>query len=428
MGTNVYANNNEISSKAAKGKSSASFPDPCWSPPPPPTGPIVIPYPNTAKAKTLKKGTRTVVIKGTMVAKKDISYFAKSSGNEPATKVFQKGFLTRTIKGKAYYIVWSQNVKFEGKGVARHNDKMTHNHGSMMGNTPPNGYMDMSDAVREKCEDQLTKVYNECEDESVTEKGEMPNSPSDWMAKHCEKLQNKPSYPATRDKLNEWKKAGNKAERIASNDALKQTIANYNRDNIVSIGSKAQDLISSMSSKSTKNAVPSNKMTIIMSDLASKNPCITARRCILRTYSETESPEGGKGCCPGQTGHHLIPAAVGCQCNNYNNSDAPTICAEGVSNVHGSHGNLHQSLDNSVKRYKKKSKQISYPKMRNMCINSAMISFPDSGCTKECFEAQLDKYYEEKCTNTSLDPKSGKGGGSNTSSSNNSTNSNKNKR
>ncbi|ATQ76018.1 hypothetical protein CR152_16845 [Massilia violaceinigra] len=127
MNTRVYANDNQICSKAADGQSSA-FADPCWSPPAPGAGPVLIPYPNTAYAKQLEKGSTTVFICGTPVALKDVSYLANSTGNEPATPLFKKGNKTGVIKGKAYFTQWSSNVKFEGLNVCRHNDTMTHNH------------------------------------------------------------------------------------------------------------------------------------------------------------------------------------------------------------------------------------------------------------------------------------------------------------
>ena len=129
METNVFANDNEICSKAADGKSTAAYPDPCWSPPPPKAGPIVIPYPNTASASELEDGSTTVFICGKPAALRDVSYLANSVGNEPATQAFKKGLKTKVIKGKAYFTDWSPNVKFEGLNVCRHNDPMTHNHG-----------------------------------------------------------------------------------------------------------------------------------------------------------------------------------------------------------------------------------------------------------------------------------------------------------
>ncbi|HEG1965303.1 TPA: DUF4150 domain-containing protein, partial [Citrobacter freundii] len=74
MDTNVFINGREACSKATDGKSAGAFPDPCWSPPPPPTGPIVVPYSNTAYARDLQNGTATVFICKTMVAQKDRSF------------------------------------------------------------------------------------------------------------------------------------------------------------------------------------------------------------------------------------------------------------------------------------------------------------------------------------------------------------------
>ncbi|XST42595.1 PAAR-like domain-containing protein [Escherichia coli] len=91
METNVYINGREACSRASDGKSAGAFPDPCWSPPPPPTGPVVVPYSNTAYARDLQNGTATVFICKSMVAQKDRSYFSTSEGNVPATPGFQKG-------------------------------------------------------------------------------------------------------------------------------------------------------------------------------------------------------------------------------------------------------------------------------------------------------------------------------------------------
>lgn len=128
MTTGVYANDNEICCKAADGKSVLMPSDVCMSPPGPPAGPVPIPYPNTSLASDLANGSTTVFIRGTEIALKDVSYFATSSGNEPATMAFQKGIATGVIKGKAVFIDWSMNVKVEGLNVCRHFDPMTHNH------------------------------------------------------------------------------------------------------------------------------------------------------------------------------------------------------------------------------------------------------------------------------------------------------------
>ncbi|MFL6607213.1 MAG: hypothetical protein ACJ8HF_03165, partial [Pseudomonas sp.] len=53
MANEVFANNMEVSCKAADGKSIACFPDVCFTPPQAPPTPlgVPIPYPNTGMAK-----------------------------------------------------------------------------------------------------------------------------------------------------------------------------------------------------------------------------------------------------------------------------------------------------------------------------------------------------------------------------------------
>lgn len=162
MDTGVYINGREACSKANDGSSKVAFPDPCWSPPPPPAGPIIIPYPNTTYSRDLKKGTRTVFIRNRPVAKQDISYFSTSTGNEPATQAFSKGLITGVIKGKAYFVSWSPNVKFEGKCVARHNDYMTHNHGSQTGNTPLFPFISRTGRDKNACNKEKEKIEKAC--------------------------------------------------------------------------------------------------------------------------------------------------------------------------------------------------------------------------------------------------------------------------
>lgn len=127
METHVYANDNEFCSQAADGQS-VVFPDICHSPPKPEKIGIPLPYPNTAFARDLAKGSTTVFVCGTPIAKKDSSFLSTSTGDEPATKAFKMGVASGTIKGKAYFVDWSPNVKVEGLNVDRHIDPMTHNH------------------------------------------------------------------------------------------------------------------------------------------------------------------------------------------------------------------------------------------------------------------------------------------------------------
>ena len=127
METHVYANDCEICSKAADGISRVGS-DPCWSPPFPSGGPVVVNYTNTAYANQLEAGSETVFICGTPLALRDVSYLGNSTGNEPATWQLGQGVSSHVITGKAYFKNWSSNVKVEGLNVCRHDDPMTHNH------------------------------------------------------------------------------------------------------------------------------------------------------------------------------------------------------------------------------------------------------------------------------------------------------------
>ncbi|QBE66539.1 PAAR-like domain-containing protein [Pseudoduganella lutea] len=168
MQTHVYANDQEIACKAAgsDGVSPQAFPDPCWSPPGPPAGPIVIPYPNTCFADSITNGTSTVFVCGKEVAIEDQSYFSTSTGNEPATRAFRKGVATGVITGKAYFTQWSFDVVFEGFGVPRNDDLVSHNHGSQPGNTPLFPYISRSFFSSFPCKKEEAAIKRACAPES----------------------------------------------------------------------------------------------------------------------------------------------------------------------------------------------------------------------------------------------------------------------
>lgn len=91
MANEVYANNMEISCKAANGKSIAAFPDVCFTPPQAPPTPlgVPIPYPNTGLSKDTTKGTRTIRITRKEVMLKNKSYYKTSYGDEPGQGLAQ---------------------------------------------------------------------------------------------------------------------------------------------------------------------------------------------------------------------------------------------------------------------------------------------------------------------------------------------------
>jgi hypothetical protein len=105
-----------------------AFPDVCKTPAPP-AGPIPIPYPNIAQSSDTAKGTKKVKVEGKPVCVKDSS-FKTSTGDEAGSV---GGIASSKTKGKAEFVNFSMDVKFEGKNVPRSFDLMLHNDK----NTPP---------------------------------------------------------------------------------------------------------------------------------------------------------------------------------------------------------------------------------------------------------------------------------------------------
>ena len=93
-------------------------------------GRFPIPYPNIAKSSDTAKGTTKVKCDGNPVCVKD-SNFSMSTGDEAGSA--GGGVASNKIKGKAEFVMFSMDVKFEGKNVCRAFDIMLHNDK----NTPP---------------------------------------------------------------------------------------------------------------------------------------------------------------------------------------------------------------------------------------------------------------------------------------------------
>lgn len=164
MGNQVYANNMEISCKAAAGKSICAFPDVCMTPPQTPATPpgVPIPYPNTGMASDTTDGSSSVKISGQEVMLKNKSYFKKSAGDEAGCAP-KKGVVTSKNMGKVFFNSWSMDVKVEGENVVRHMDLTTHNHASQPPETPPWMHVDeMAMAVQEACADEIDQAETAC--------------------------------------------------------------------------------------------------------------------------------------------------------------------------------------------------------------------------------------------------------------------------
>jgi hypothetical protein len=176
MSNEVFANNMEVSCKAADGKSICSFPDVCFTPPQTPATPpgVPIPYPNTGLASDTTDGSRTVKISRQEVMLKNKSYFKKSTGDE-AGNAPKKGLITSTNRGKVYFVAWSMDVKVEGENVVRHLDMTTHNHGSNANQPAPWPYADKmalkpGGACNKAPNDYAKQVKDNCSEDMYSDK------------------------------------------------------------------------------------------------------------------------------------------------------------------------------------------------------------------------------------------------------------------
>ena len=127
MGCTVFANCRGIAHAGSGGKSPV-FPDVCKTPSP--GGPIPIPYPNIAQSSDVDDGPKTVKVDGKMPAVKGANY-SKSNGDEAGTA--GGGIISSSTRAKAEFMLYSFDVKFEGKNVCRLGDPLFHNKKNIMG-------------------------------------------------------------------------------------------------------------------------------------------------------------------------------------------------------------------------------------------------------------------------------------------------------
>ncbi|SCX77880.1 DUF4150 domain-containing protein [Nitrosospira sp. Nsp13] len=112
---------NSLVHKMSNGVSTATIPDVCKTPTP--GGPVPIPYPNIAQSITLSNGTTTVKGDKVMAANKG-SKLALSNGDQAGTI---GGVKSNVFMKEATWILYSFDVKMDGKNAARFTDKMFHN-------------------------------------------------------------------------------------------------------------------------------------------------------------------------------------------------------------------------------------------------------------------------------------------------------------
>lgn len=127
MGQTTFANGRGIVHKGSGG-TSIVFPDVCKTPTP--GGPVPIPYPNIGMSSNTTKGPKKVKTDKQMPMTKGAKY-SMTTGDEAGTA--GGGVISSKIKGEAEFMLYSFDVKFEGKNVCRLGDPMFQNKKNIMG-------------------------------------------------------------------------------------------------------------------------------------------------------------------------------------------------------------------------------------------------------------------------------------------------------
>lgn len=122
----TFANLRGISHKGSGGMSTV-LPDVCKTPSP--AGPVPIPYPNIGKASDTSGGPTTVKVEGNMPMVKGAKY-QMSAGDEAGSA---GGVMSSKFKGACEFMLYSFDVKLEGKNACRLGDPLFHNEKNMMG-------------------------------------------------------------------------------------------------------------------------------------------------------------------------------------------------------------------------------------------------------------------------------------------------------
>jgi hypothetical protein len=126
MGQTTFANGRGIVHKGSGGMSIV-FPDVCKTPAAP--SPIPIPYPNIGKSSDTTQGPTTVKTDGKMPMVKGAKY-SRSSGDEAGTV---GGVVSGVNMSVCEFMMYSFDVKFEGKNVCRLGDPLFQNKKNIMG-------------------------------------------------------------------------------------------------------------------------------------------------------------------------------------------------------------------------------------------------------------------------------------------------------
>jgi hypothetical protein len=126
MGQTTFVNARGVAHKGSGGMSIA-FPDVCKTPAAP--SPLPIPYPNIGRSADTSQGPTKVKCDGQMPMVKGAK-FSRSAGDEAGTL---GGVMSSVNMNVCEFMLYSFDVKFEGKNVCRLGDPLFHNKKNIIG-------------------------------------------------------------------------------------------------------------------------------------------------------------------------------------------------------------------------------------------------------------------------------------------------------
>ncbi len=127
MAQTTFSNSRGIAHKGSGGIS-VVFPDVCKTPTP--GGPVPIPYPNIGKSSDTTKGPKSIKTDGKMPMVKGAKY-SMSAGDEAGSA--GGGVISSKQKGECEFMMYSFDVKFEGKNACRMGDPLFQNKKNIIG-------------------------------------------------------------------------------------------------------------------------------------------------------------------------------------------------------------------------------------------------------------------------------------------------------
>src|SRR5687767_1431140 len=126
MPCTVFVNGRGVAHQSSGGMSTV-FPDVCKTPTP--GGPVPLPYPNIGRSADTADGPNAVTVDGGMPMVKGAKYRV-TIGDEAGSA---GGVLSGSVKGEAEFMMYSFDVKLEGRNVCRLGDPLFHNKKNTMG-------------------------------------------------------------------------------------------------------------------------------------------------------------------------------------------------------------------------------------------------------------------------------------------------------